>query len=297
VAARTIALDLKSALAHLRPDADTRIRLEGVPESMRLSAGRAEGDGIWLLTAVDLDDLAVIAPASFHGPSPLSVVLVRAADDGAEAVSSFGLLLTPEGAVSAFSGLEPEDDAGDIDAVSKLRASVGKGRGKLKVKKAKRPLDFGDQAATTAFVAQRSTAHLEALFRGELAYNDGITAEASLEVQQRLELARKMWEGELAQQMAAARTAWEDDRARLHARIGELEEQLHLTMQELNQLRAETSETPSSVRGKLIDIVARLSDEHAAELAEIERRLRQEAEEMLAAARAEWECTGGFSTN
>lgn len=296
-AVRAIALDLKPALMHLRPDPHTSIRLEGVPESMQLSVGLAAGGGIWLLSLADLDNLAVMAPASFRGQSPLSVVLVRREpeSDRAETLSSFGVLLTPDGAMSAFSGLEPEDRDGTFDSVSKLRSSVAKGRGKLKVKRAKAPLDFGDDGATSAFVAQRSTAHLDALFRGELAYNDGITSEASLQVDQRLDLARKMWEGEAAQQTAAARRQWDDERIRLHARIAELEEQLHLMMQELAQARSQGGETNSTVRAKLIDIVARLSDQHAAELAEIERRLRQEAEDMVAAARAEWECTGGFA--
>jgi len=280
---KTIALDLKSALAHLRPGRDIGIRLEGVPDGLPLSAGRPAGDGVWLLTMADLDGLAITVPAGFRGQAPLSVVLVRNGPDGAgaEQLSSFGILLTPAGATSAFSGLEPEEPEGNFDSVSRLRTSVGKGRGKLQAKTIKRPLDFGGNEATHAFVAQRSTAHLEALFRGDLAYNDGMTSEASLDVDQRLALARQMWEGE---------------RAKLIARVAELEEQLHLTLQELNQARAGDGAT-SSVRAKLIDIVARLSDEHAAELAGIEKRLRQEAEEMLAAARAEWECTGGYASS
>lgn len=292
---RLVPLDLRAALAHLRPDRQSWVRLEGVPESIVLSAGQSEAGGSWLLTLADLDNLNAVAPASFRGQTPLSVVLVRRSAEGSgfETVSSFGVLLTPEGAVSAFSSLEPEERDGGADSVGQLRATVGKGRGKLTVKTVKRALDLGDGRATTGFVAQRSHAQLDALFRGELGHNPGASSETSVDIEQRLTLARRMWEGQAAQEMASARKGWDEERAKLTTRIGELEEQLHLTAQELAQAREGDGDMHRNVRAKLIDVVARLSDEHAAELAEIERRLRQEAEDMLAAARAEWECTGG----
>lgn len=292
---RLVPLDLRSALIHLRPDRQSWVRLEGVPDGIMLSAGQSEGSGSWLLALADLDNLNAIAPASFRGQAPLSVVLLRRQADGNgfETISSFGLLLTPEGAVSAFSGLEPEEREGSPESVGQLRATVGKGRGKLTVKTVKRAIDFSDGRATTGFVAQRSHAQLDALFRGELAHNPGASSEASVDIEQRLTLARRMWEGQAAQDMASARKGWDEERTKLTARIGELEEQLHLTMQELAQAREGDGDMHRNVRAKLIDVVARLSDEHAAELAEIERRLRREAEDMLAAARAEWECTGG----
>lgn len=292
---RLVPLDLRAALAHLRPDRQSWVRLEGVPDSILLSAGQSEEGGSWLLALADLDNLNAIAPASFRGQVPLSVVLLRRSAEGSgfEVASRFGVLLTPEGAVSAFSGLEPEDRDGSPDSVGQLRASVGKGRGKLTVKTVKRAIDFSDGRATSGFVAHRSHAQLDALFRGELAHNPGASSEATVDVEQRLTLARRMWEGQAAQQMETARQGWDEERAKLTARIGELEERLHLTMQELTQARQGDGDVHRNVRAKLIDVVARLSDEHAAELAEIERRLRQEAEDMLAAARAEWECTGG----
>ena len=294
---RSIPLNLKSALAHLRPDGNTTIRLEGVPEGMQLSAGSREGGNAWSLTLADLEDLAVVAPAGYDEQSPLSVSLMRrdAHADRAQLVSSFGILLTREGAMSAFSGLEPEEREGNLDSIVRLRASVGKGRGKLKVKTTKRPLDFGTGESTAAFTAQRSQAHLDALFRGDLAYNDGITSEASLEVEQRVTLARSLWEGEAAERLAKARTEWDAEQARLTLKINDLEGRLREADAEIKRIHGEREDWHGTVRAKLIEVVSRLNDEHAAELGQIEQRLKREAEDMLASARVEWERKIGIS--
>lgn len=289
---RLIPLDLKSALGHLQVETGTVLYLEGLPEGMRLTAGAGDERNVWSLTIDDLDSLAVQTADDYRGQAPLSVSLVNHDPENGQpprTVSSFGLLLTPDGAVSAFSGLEVDNREGNFASVVQLRNSVGKGRGKLKVKTAKRPIDFGDGEATAAFDAQRSKAHLDALFRGELAYNDGATSEASLQTEQRLSLARKLWEGESSQKIAEARKEWDSERTHLIVRINELEDKLQTATDEISQVRQEVAHSQSNVRSKLIDIVTRLSDEHAAELAEIEQRLKQEADEMLSAARAEWE--------
>ena len=294
---RSIPLDLKPALAHLRPDGNTTIRLEGVPDGMQLSAGSREGGNSWSLTLADLDDLAVIAPAGYDEQSPLSVSLMRrdAHADRAQLVSSFGILLTREGAMSAFSGLEPEEREGNLDSIVRLRASVGKGRGKLKVKTTKRPLDFGTGESTAAFTAQRSQAHLDALFRGDLAYNDGVTSEASLEVEQRVTLARSLWEGEAAERLAKARQEWDAERARLNLKISDLEGRLRDSNGEIKRIHDEREDWHGTVRAKLIEVVSRLNEEHATELAQIEQRLTRETEEKLAAARVEWERKTGIA--
>src|SRR5262245_61693379 len=152
----TIPLDLKPALAHLRPDEHTSIRLEGVPEGMQLSAGSGDANNVWSLTLADLDNLKVIAPAGYREQSPLSVSLIRRDPQGgkAETVSNFGLLLTPHGTTSAFSGLESEEKDSAPESIVRLRSQVSKGRGLLSTKTTKRALDFGDGRA--AFAAQRS---------------------------------------------------------------------------------------------------------------------------------------------
>jgi hypothetical protein len=301
----TIPLDLKPALAHLRPDEHTSIRLEGVPEGMQLSAGSGDANNVWSLTLAELDNLQVIAPAGYRGQSPLSVNLIRRDPEAgtAETVSNFGLLLTPEGAMSAFSGLESEEKDSAPDSIVRLRSQVSKGRGLLAVKTGKRALDFGDGSATAAFAAQRSSEHLNALLRGELAYNDGATSEASLQAEQRVALARKLWEGEAAQRQSAARKEWEGEvavrlgtarkdweaeRAQLSRSVQELEGKLRQATEDLQRMQDERVDWQGKVRSRLIDIVTKLNDEHAAELAEIEQRLKNEADEMLTAARAEW---------
>lgn len=284
----TIPLDLKPALAHLRPDQHTTIRLEGVPEGMKLSAGSGDANNVWSLTLADLENLKIFAPAGFRGQSPLSVNLIRRDPEGgtAETVSNFGLLLTPEGAMSAFSGLEQEEKDSAPESIVRLRSQVSKGRGLLSTKTTKKALDFGDGRA--AFAAQRSSEHLNALLRGELAYNDGATSEASLQVEQRVALARTLWEGEAAQKQAAARKDWEAEKAQLALKVQDLEGKLRQATDDLQKIHDERADWQGNVRSRLIDIVTKLNDEHAAELREIEKRLKNEADEMLATARAEW---------
>jgi hypothetical protein len=296
---RSIPLNLKPALAHLRPDEHTTIRLDGVPDGMQLSAGSVGADNAWLLTLAELEGLSVMAPAGYDGQSPLSVGLLRRDPQGGqpELVSSFGVLLTADGAMSAFSGLEPEEREGNFDSVIRLRASVGKGRGKLKVKSVKKPLDFGTAESTVAFTAQRSQAHLDALFRGELAYNDGITSEASLEVEQRVALARSLWEGEAAERLAKTRQEWDAEQARLNLKISDLEGRLREATDEIKRIHDEREDWHGTVRAKLIEVVGRLNEEHATELAQIEQRLKRETEEKLAAARVEWERKTGIATS
>ena len=296
---RSIPLNLKPALAHLRPDEHTTIRLDGVPDGMQLSAGSVGADNAWLLTVAELDGLVVVAPAGFDGQSPLSVGLLRRDPDGGapQLASSFGVLLTADGAMSAFSGLEPEEREGNFESVVRLRASVGKGRGKLKVKTVKKPLDFGTAESTAAFTAQRSQAHLDALFRGELAYNDGITSEASMEVEQRVALARSLWEGEAAERLAKTRQEWDAEQARLNLKISDLEGRLREANDEIKRIHDARENWHGTVRAKLIEVVSRLNEEHATELAQIEQRLKRETEEKLAAARVEWERKTGIATN
>lgn len=292
---RLIALDLKPALACLRPDRHASIRLDGVPRGMRLTAGSNDTGDTWWLAAADLDGLMVVAPADYGANAPLSVTLLRRDPQGGppRVASTFDVLLTPDGATTAFSSLEPEDRDGGSESVIRLRDSVGKGRGRLKVKTAKQPLDFG---AAASFVAQRSAAHLEALFRGEPAHDGGVTSEAGMTVQQRLGLARAMWESEAAARLAEARKDWDAERAQLNLRISDLDGRLRQADDELERIRDGREDWHGNVRARLIEVVARLNDEHAAELARVEQRLKREAEELLAAARADWEREAGIST-
>jgi uncharacterized protein YukE len=291
---RFIPLDLKPALAYLRPDGQARIRLDGVPGGMQLTAGSSDGSDTWWLTAADLDELMVIAPADYGAHAPLAVTLLRRDPRGgpAESAARFDVLLTPGGATSAFSGLEPEDRDGGSDSIIRLRQSLGRGRGKLKVKSVKQPLDFG---AAAAFDAQRSCAHLETLLGGRLADDDGIASEAGMTAAQRLDLARAMWEREAAARLAEARQQWDAERAALDLRVSELGDRLRQAGDEIKRLRDGREDWHSDVRARLIGVVARLNDEHAAELAQVERRLKREAEAALAAARIVWEREAGIS--
>jgi hypothetical protein len=218
-----IALDLTTAIAYLDIEADFVIRIDGLPDDCSLNAGRLSTDG-WMLNRDEIRDLAFIAPASFDDQLPLNVAIQST--DGTLIFSRFDLLVTARGARSAFSHLEPEDRDGEKAPVRRMRKSVAKGRGKLAAKTIKRALTFGDNGATEEFVAHRSASYLDALFHGDLSQKQGEPMEVTMGVEQRIALARSLWEGEAKDMMTRAKRQWEQESKSLRARIAELEQQL-----------------------------------------------------------------------
>jgi uncharacterized protein YukE len=218
-----IALDLTTPLAYLDIEADFVIRIDGLPEDCSLTAGRPGTDG-WTLGRAEIGELAVIAPANFDEQLPLTVIIQS--PDAAQIFSRFDLLVTARGARSAFSHLEPEDRDGEKAPVKRMRKSVAKGRGRLAAKTIKRALTFGDTGATEEFVAHRSASYLDALFHGDLSQKQGEPMEVTMGVEQRIALARSLWEGEAKDMMARAKQQWEQESKSLRTRIAELEEQL-----------------------------------------------------------------------
>jgi len=87
--------------------------------------------------------------------------------------------------------------------------------------------------------------------RGELAYNDGATSEASLQVEQRVALARKLWEGEAAQRLAAARKEWDAERAQLTLKVQDLEGKLRQATDDLQRVHDERADWQGNVRTRL----------------------------------------------
>ena len=218
-----IALDLPTAIAYRDIEADFVIRIDGLPDDCSLNAGRLSSDG-WLLNRDEIRDLAFIAPANFDDQLPLNVAIQSA--DGTLIFSRFDLMVTARGARSAFSHLEPEDRDGEKAPVRRMRKSVAKGRGKLVAKTVKRALTFGDNGATEEFVAHRSASYLDALFHGDLSQKQGEPMEVTMGVEQRIALARSLWEGEAKDMMTRAKQQWEQESKSLRARIAELEDQL-----------------------------------------------------------------------
>jgi hypothetical protein len=70
---RAIALDLSAALADADGSEALSLRLLGVPEGARLSAGRREDDGSWRLEQGDLIGLALTPPPDFAGEIALTL--------------------------------------------------------------------------------------------------------------------------------------------------------------------------------------------------------------------------------
>lgn len=218
-----IALDLTTAIAYLDIEAEFVIRIDGLPDDCSLTAGRPSADG-WLLNSDEIRDLAFVAPANFDDQLPLNVAIQS--PDGAQIFSRFDLMVTSRGARSAFSHLEPEDRDGEKAPVKRMRKSVAKGRGKLVAKTVKRALTFGDNSATEEFVAHRSASYLDALFHGDLSQKQGEPMEVTMGVEQRIALARSLWEGEAKDMLTRAKQQWEQEGKSLRARIAELEDQL-----------------------------------------------------------------------
>ncbi|MBF0603779.1 MAG: VCBS repeat-containing protein [Nitrospirae bacterium] len=75
----SIPLDVSVSLTDWDGSEMLSIQIGDLPEGARLSAGRESGDGLWTLTAADLDGLRFLPPPHFKGALSLSVV-ARAVD-------------------------------------------------------------------------------------------------------------------------------------------------------------------------------------------------------------------------
>jgi len=228
-----IPLDLRTALTYLDLEGEFVIRVEGLPMDCSLSAGNQDQAMNWMLERSEIDSLEILLPRSFNDQVPVGVcILSSEAGPGGtpQMLSRFDVMLTADGARSAFSHLEPEDRDNEKAPVRRLRKSVLKGRGKLAAKTIKRALTFGDKSSTEEFVAHRSTSYLDALFQGDLSQKQGEPMEVTMGVEQRIALARSLWEGETKERLQQAQRRWDQESKSLRTRIAELEEQLRLAL-------------------------------------------------------------------
>ena len=229
-----IPLDLRTALAYLDLEGEFVIRIEGLPMDCGLTAGSQDQAMNWLIERGEIDGLEILLPRSFNDQVPVGVSIVSSETGPGgvpQVLSRFDVMLTAEGARSAFSHLEPEDRDNEKAPVRRLRKSVAKGRGKLAAKTVKRALTFGDASSTEEFVAHRSTSYLDALFQGDLSQKQGEPMEVTMGVEQRIALARSLWEGETKERLQQAQRRWEQESKSLRTRIAELEEQLQQALE------------------------------------------------------------------
>ena len=100
-------------------------RISDLPEGAVLTLGDPQPDGTWVLTVLDLDDVAIVPPEGFNGAFTLSVTAIATESDSldtAEAGTSLTVTVTPVAdgppvvTVGAASGDEDTSIALDISA-------------------------------------------------------------------------------------------------------------------------------------------------------------------------------------
>jgi YD repeat-containing protein len=97
-----IPLSIASALTATDGTETLAVKVTGVPSNATLSAGTANPDGSWSLTAAQLANLSMTLPAgSFAGTVPLTVTATATETDGSQATSSAGLSVAIAGVATA----------------------------------------------------------------------------------------------------------------------------------------------------------------------------------------------------
>ncbi|NYZ24288.1 tandem-95 repeat protein, partial [Azospirillum oleiclasticum] len=114
-----IALDLSAALTDLDGSETLSVTVAGLPDGSTLSAGTANGDGSWTLSAADLDGLTLTPPAGHAGVLALSVTATSTERDGTQATSAATVTVTVA-AVADAPALAVGDSSGDEDAAIAL---------------------------------------------------------------------------------------------------------------------------------------------------------------------------------
>jgi Ca2+-binding RTX toxin-like protein len=126
-----IALDITAALTDTDGSEALSVVISGVPEGASLSAGIDNGDGIWTLTADQLDGLTVTPPADYSGSFDLTVTATSIdGADSAQTVATLNVAVAgdadaPVVAAPAASAAYDHDVALDITAaVSDVSESI-----------------------------------------------------------------------------------------------------------------------------------------------------------------------------
>jgi Bacterial SH3 domain len=92
-APHSIPLDIKSAIAPYRGRRRLSMRIEGIPQSARLSAGTNNGDGTWSLALDEIEDLSYL-PSEGSGNRALRLRVISKEDDVASTVALLDLPVT-----------------------------------------------------------------------------------------------------------------------------------------------------------------------------------------------------------
>jgi hypothetical protein len=92
-ASRSIPLDIKSAIAPYKGRRRLSLRIEGIPQSARLSAGTNNGDGTWSLALDEIEDLSYL-PSEGSGDRALRLRVISKEDDVASTVALLDLPVT-----------------------------------------------------------------------------------------------------------------------------------------------------------------------------------------------------------
>lgn len=167
---KEIPLDLAPILKPYKRKGKMSLRVEGVPQRARLSAGRNNGDGSWSLASDELEDLTYQVPSNMGGQHNLSIRIMSLAEADASTlkVITYPVSLTPDEGTAEERGTD--NDAQEMALPSQL--------GNLQ----------------SLFAARESDV---AALRAEL---ERVTAEKAAE----LAAARTAWETELQEKLAAA---------------------------------------------------------------------------------------------
>ncbi len=125
-----IALDIQAVLTDIDNSEDLSVQIDNVPSGAQLSAGQPLGNGQWLLTAEQLNELTITPPPNSDSNFTLTVTAISQENDGDSASISQSLSVTVSGvADKPYVTVEPasglEDQAININIAAALSDTDG----------------------------------------------------------------------------------------------------------------------------------------------------------------------------
>lgn len=103
------------------------IAIAGLPEGASLNRGAADGDGVWRLSAADLDGLTVTPSDGFAGAFDLTVTATSREQSSEESAEASATLPVEIAAVTDRPSLTVTDAAGDEDTAIELNITAASG--------------------------------------------------------------------------------------------------------------------------------------------------------------------------
>ncbi|MFZ9001846.1 MAG: hypothetical protein ACO20H_11120 [Bacteriovoracaceae bacterium] len=116
----TYPINIETNLTDTDGSENLSVQISGLPEGSELSSGTHLGDGVYLISLNDLDNLELIVPADYEGEITLDIAAISTETDGGDQAITSTTISTDEMDLADEADLEVEDAQGAEDSAIAL---------------------------------------------------------------------------------------------------------------------------------------------------------------------------------